>query len=131
MWTRPPGFNPAWPTIGVTVKVNALPVAQYNTLLNAMDANGKHTLPFYIFEWYSWGNDPAFQFTWNFKCGQFTNYSNMCNKELDQIIADLTLSRDPAERQALSTRAGDRGPGRGSVDLPVRASSGSLPRDRT
>ncbi|HSB89494.1 MAG TPA: ABC transporter substrate-binding protein [Anaerolineales bacterium] len=91
-------------TIGVTVNVNALPIAQYNELLNAMDANGKHTLPFYIFEWYSWGNDPAFQFTWNFKCGQFTNYTNTCNQELDQIIADLTLSRDPAERQRLSTR---------------------------
>jgi peptide/nickel transport system substrate-binding protein len=91
-------------TIGVTVKVNALPIAQYNTLLNAADANGKHTLPFYIFEWYSWGNDPAFQFTWNFKCGQFTNYTNMCNQELDKIIADLTLSRDPAKREALSKR---------------------------
>lgn len=91
-------------TIGVTVKVNALPVAQYNELLNAQDAKGKHTLPFYIFEWYSWGNDPAFQFTWNFKCGQFTNYSNMCNQELDKIIADLTLSRDPAQREALSKR---------------------------
>jgi peptide/nickel transport system substrate-binding protein len=90
--------------IGVTVNVNALPIAQYNELLNAMDEGGKHNLPFYIFEWYSWGNDPAFQFTWNFKCGQFTNYANMCNEELDQIIADLTLSRDPAERQELSTR---------------------------
>lgn len=90
--------------IGVTVNINALPVAQYNELLNGMDEGGKHNLPFYIFEWYSWGNDPAFQFTWNFKCGQFTNYSNTCNEELDQIIADLTLSRDPAERQALSAR---------------------------
>lgn len=90
--------------IGVTVNVNALPVAQYNELLNAMDANGNHTLPFYIFEWYSWGNDPAFQFTWNFKCGQFTNYSMTCNKELDDIISQLTLSRDPAEREELSRR---------------------------
>jgi peptide/nickel transport system substrate-binding protein len=90
--------------IGVTVNVNALPVAQYNELLNAMDADGKHTLPFYIFEWYSWGNDPAFQFTWNFKCGQFTNYSMMCNEELDQIIAQLTTSQDPAEREELSRR---------------------------
>jgi peptide/nickel transport system substrate-binding protein len=91
-------------TIGVTVNVNALPISQYNELLNAMSADGKHTLPFYIFEWYSWGNDPAFQFTWNFKCGQFTNYSMTCNKELDQIIADLTLERDPAKREALSRR---------------------------
>jgi peptide/nickel transport system substrate-binding protein len=90
--------------IGVTVNVNALPVAQYNELLNAMDESGKHNLPFYIFEWYSWGNDPAFQFTWNFKCGQFTNYSNTCNEELDQIIADLTLNSDPAFREERSKR---------------------------
>jgi peptide/nickel transport system substrate-binding protein len=90
--------------IGVTVNVNALPIAQYNELLNAVDADGKHNLPFYIFEWYSWGNDPAFQFTWNFKCGQWTNYSNVCNEELDKIIADLTLSRDPTQREELSKR---------------------------
>ena len=90
--------------IGVTVNVNALPVAQYNELLNAMDENGKHNLPFYIFEWFSWGNDPAFQFTWNFKCGQFTNYANMCNEELDQIISDLTLNSDPDFREERSTR---------------------------
>ena len=90
--------------IGVTVNVNALPIAQYNELLNAVDADGKHNLPFYIFEWYSWGNDPAFQFTWNFKCGQWTNYSNVCNEELEQIITDLTLSRDPAQREELSKR---------------------------
>ena len=90
--------------IGVTVNVNALPVAQYNELLNAMDENGKHNLPFYIFEWYSWGNDPAFQFTWNFNCGQFTNYSNTCNEELNKIITDLTLSLDPDERDSLSKR---------------------------
>ena len=90
--------------IGVTVNVNALPIAQFNGLLDGMDENGKHNLPFYIFEWYSWGNDPAFQFTWNFKCGQWTNYSNVCNEELEQIITDLTLSRDPAEREELSKR---------------------------
>jgi peptide/nickel transport system substrate-binding protein len=90
--------------IGVTVNVNALPVAQYNELLNAMDEGGKHNLPFYIFEWFSWGNDPAFQFTWNFKCGQFTNYANVCNEEIDQIISDLTLNSDPAFREERSRR---------------------------
>lgn len=90
--------------IGITLNVNALPIAQYDEMLNAVDENGAHTLPFYIFEWYSWGNDPAFQFTWNFKCGQWTNYSMVCNEELDQIIADLTTSLDPAEREALSKR---------------------------
>lgn len=82
--------------IGVKVKVNALPNAQYNDLLN----NNK--LPFYIFEWYSWGNDPAFQFTWNFKCKQGTNYSHYCDPKLDDIISQLVTTRDPAKRNDIS-----------------------------
>jgi ABC-type transport system substrate-binding protein len=82
--------------IGVKVKVNALPNAQYNDLLN----NNK--LAFYIFEWYSWGNDPAFQFTWNFKCKQGTNYAKYCDPKLDDIIAQLVTTRDPAKRNDIS-----------------------------
>ncbi len=84
--------------IGVKVKVNAVPTAQYNDLLN----NNK--LPFYIFEWYSWGNDPAFQFTWNFKCGQGTNYSKYCDPKLDDIISQLITTRDPAQRNQISAQ---------------------------
>ncbi len=82
--------------INVRVKINALPNAQYNDLLN----NDK--LSFYIFEWYSWGNDPAFQFTWNFKCKQFTDYSRFCDPKLDDIISQLIATRDPAKRDAIS-----------------------------
>ncbi|MGE5137912.1 MAG: ABC transporter substrate-binding protein [Rudaea sp.] len=82
--------------IGVKVKVNALPNAQYNDLLN----NNK--LAFSIFEWYSWGNDPAFQFTWNFKCKQGTNYSKFCDPKLDDLIQQLITTRDPAQREAIS-----------------------------
>lgn len=85
--------------IGVKVKINALPTAQYNDLLNS------HKLPFYIFEWYSWGNDPAFQFTWNYKCQQSTNYTMYCNPKLDQMINQLITTRDPAEREKISKEA--------------------------
>lgn len=85
--------------LGINVTINAVPTAQYQELL------GTHEIPMYIFEWYSWGNDPFYQLTWNFGCGQFTNYTNYCNEEIDQIIEQGTYSRDADERAELARRA--------------------------
>ncbi|NIM95334.1 MAG: hypothetical protein GTO18_16690 [Anaerolineales bacterium] len=85
--------------IGIDVTINAVPTAEFSGLINS------HELPFFIQEWYSWGNDPFYQLTWNFKCGSFPNFVNYCNEELDQIIQDGTFSRDPAERAELARRA--------------------------
>ena len=85
--------------IDVDVKINAMPTAQYTEILNT------HELPFYIFEWYSWGNDPAFQFTWNFRCEQWTNYVMYCDDELDDLIKELTATRDPDKRMEISKQA--------------------------
>ncbi len=85
--------------IGIDVAINAVPTAEFSELINS------HELPFFIQEWYSWGNDPFYQLTWNFKCGSFPNFVNYCNEELDQIIEDGTFSRDPDERQTLTRRA--------------------------
>jgi peptide/nickel transport system substrate-binding protein len=83
-------------TIGVKVNINAQPTAQFNSLLDT------HEQPFYMFEWYSWGNDPAFQFTWNFYCGAWTNYAMYCDPAMDKIIDDLIVITDPTEREKLS-----------------------------
>ncbi len=85
--------------IGVKVKINALPTAQFSGLINS------HELPFFIQEWYSWGNDPFYQLTWNFKCGSFPNFVNYCSEELDKIIEEGTFSRDDTKRKELATRA--------------------------
>jgi peptide/nickel transport system substrate-binding protein len=85
--------------IGITVNINAVPTAQFSEMINS------HELPFFIQEWYSWGNDPFYQLTWNFKCDSFPNFANYCNKELDQIIEEGTFSRDPAKRAELADRA--------------------------
>jgi peptide/nickel transport system substrate-binding protein len=90
--------------IGITVNINAVPAGEYAGLLNALDDNGQHPLPFFIQEWYSWGNDPFYQLTFNLKCGAFTNYVNYCNPEVDGIIEAGTFSRDPEERAALLDR---------------------------
>lgn len=82
--------------IGVKVNINAQPTAQFNSLLDT------HEQPFYMFEWYSWGNDPAFQLTWNFRCEAWTNYSMYCDPAMDKIIDDLIVISDPAQREQLS-----------------------------
>lgn len=85
--------------IGVTVTINPVPTADFSGLVFS------HELPFFIQEWYSWGSDPFYQLTWNFKCGSFPNFVNFCSEELDQIIDAGTFSRDPAERADLARRA--------------------------
>ena len=85
--------------IGVTVSVNAVPTGDFSGLIFS------HEEPFFINEWYSWGNDPFYQLTWNFKCDAFTNLTNFCSEELDQIIERGTFSRDSAERADLARRA--------------------------
>lgn len=85
--------------LGIDVTINAVPTAEFSELINS------HELPLFIQEWYSWGNDPFYQLTWNFKCDSFPNFVNYCNEEMDQIIESGTFSRDAAEREELSRRA--------------------------
>jgi peptide/nickel transport system substrate-binding protein len=85
--------------IGVNVTINAVPTAEFSELINS------HELPFFIQEWYSWGNDPFYQLTWNFKCGAFPNFVNYCNEDLDALIDAGTFSRDPEERADLAAQA--------------------------
>jgi peptide/nickel transport system substrate-binding protein len=85
--------------IGINVIINAVPTAQFSDLLNS------RALPLFINEWYSWGNDPFYQLTWNFDCQSFPNFTNFCSEELDAIIEAGTFSRDTAERAELLRRA--------------------------
>jgi peptide/nickel transport system substrate-binding protein len=81
----------------VTVKV--LSDADYFAQLN------NHELPFFIHDWYSWGNDPAFQFSFLLQCGVFTNYTDYCNERIDQLIEEVTWSVDEAKRETLMREA--------------------------
>ena len=85
--------------IGIEVTVNKMSDADFFERLNS------HELPFFIHDWYSWGNDPAFQFTFLVKCGAFTNYANYCNERLDQIIDEVTWTIDESEREELMRKA--------------------------
>jgi peptide/nickel transport system substrate-binding protein len=85
--------------IGINVTINAVPTAQFGEL------EYSHELPFFIEQWYSWGNDPFYQLTFDLKCDAFTNLVRYCNPEVDQLIEQGTYSRDPEERAQLIRRA--------------------------
>jgi peptide/nickel transport system substrate-binding protein len=62
-------------------------------------------LPFFIHDWYSWGNDPAFQLSFLLKCGAFTNYVDYCNERVDELIEEVTWTIDEAKREELMREA--------------------------
>ncbi|NIS11347.1 MAG: ABC transporter substrate-binding protein, partial [Anaerolineae bacterium] len=64
-----------------------------------------HELPLFIHDWYSWGNDPAYQLTFLLKCGQFTNYADYCNPRVDELIELATWTLDEAKRQEYMNEA--------------------------
>jgi len=85
--------------IGITVKINVLPDADYSA------KRGNRELPMFFHEWYSWGNDPFYQMTFLAKCKAFTNFADGCNQRLDKIITEGTFETDSAKRAALSLEA--------------------------
>jgi len=85
--------------IGVNVTVNKMTDADFFGKLNA------HELPLFIHDWYSWGNDPAYQLTFLLQCGQFTNYADYCNPRVDELIGLATWTLDEAKRQEYMNEA--------------------------
>jgi peptide/nickel transport system substrate-binding protein len=79
--------------IGVNVTINRLPTAEFMDLLN------QHQLGFFIHEWDSWGNDPTYEFSFNYLCGQFTNYTDYCNERVDELIETTAWSLDPQVKE--------------------------------
>ena len=80
--------------VGINVTIDRLPDAQFFEQLNA------HQLPFFIHDWYSWGNDPSYQLSFLLKCGQFTNYADYCNERVDELIETTAWSLDADVREA-------------------------------
>ncbi len=84
---------------GVEVTVNRLTDADF------FDKLYKHQLPFFIHDWYSWGNDPAYQLTFLLKCGAFTNFADYCNPRVDELIAQATWTVDQEARKKMLDEA--------------------------
>ncbi len=84
---------------GVEVTVNRLTDADF------FDKLYQHQLPFFIHDWYSWGNDPAYQLTFLLKCGAFTNFADYCNPRVDELIAQATWTVDQEARKKMLDEA--------------------------
>ncbi|GAB4408292.1 MAG: ABC transporter substrate-binding protein [Anaerolineales bacterium] len=84
---------------GVEVTVNRLTDADF------FDKLYKHQLPFFIHDWYSWGNDPAYQLTFLLKCGAFTNFADYCNPRVDELIQQATWTVDQDARKKMLDEA--------------------------
>ncbi len=87
--------------IGIQVKINRLPDAQFSERLN------KKQLSFFIHDWYSWGEDPFYQMAFLVKSTASTNFSQYDNPELDKLIDTGMWQTDKAQRAATSKQAQD------------------------
>lgn len=85
--------------IGVNVEIERLPDAAYYQRLN------EHSLPMFLHDWFSWGEDPFFQMTFLLKSEAFTNYANYSNTEFDALLEKGTFELDPETRAAISRQA--------------------------
>lgn len=85
--------------IGVNVEIERLPDAAYYQRLN------EHSLPMFLHDWFSWGEDPFFQMTFLLKSGAFTNYADYSNADFDALLEKGTFELDPEKRAEISRQA--------------------------
>lgn len=85
--------------VGVDVEIERLPDASYYQRLS------EKSMPMFLHDWFSWGEDPFFQMGFLLKSGQFTNYANYSNPELDAVLEEGTFELDQARRDELSRQA--------------------------
>ena len=80
--------------IGIDVQIQELPGAAY------FDKIQKHELVFFFTNfWISINNEPYYHVYWKFHHA-CCNYANYANAEVDQLIADNTISTDMAARDS-------------------------------
>lgn len=85
--------------IGVNVDIERLPDAAYYQRLN------EHSLPMFLHDWFSWGEDPFFQMGFLLKSGAFTNYADYSNPEFDALLEKGTFELDSDKRAEISRQA--------------------------
>lgn len=85
--------------IGMTVKIQKLPYAQYNEL----EQGSK--LQMWTDGWISWVNDPFYHLSWLAASASPTNYPKLNSPRIDEILAKYALSVDSPEKEAASKEA--------------------------
>jgi peptide/nickel transport system substrate-binding protein len=85
--------------IGMNVTIEKLPFASFNEQQQA----GKLQLA--IDSWISWVNDPYYHMFWNFYSKSPSNYGAYLNPQVDKILDENMLAKNPTTRAASSRRA--------------------------
>jgi peptide/nickel transport system substrate-binding protein len=85
--------------VGIDVQIQKLPDATYYKRLN------EHSLPMFIHDWFSWGEDPFFQMGFLLKSKAATNYANYANPQLDALLDKGTFELNQGKRDDLSKQA--------------------------
>ncbi|MFS2293476.1 MAG: ABC transporter substrate-binding protein [Actinomadura sp.] len=85
--------------IGIDVQIQRLPDAAYYKRLN------EHSLPLFLHDWFSWGEDPFFQMGFLLKNGSPTNYAGYSNPRLDELLEKGTFELDRKKRDEISRQA--------------------------
>jgi peptide/nickel transport system substrate-binding protein len=85
--------------IGIEVEIERVSDAVYFERLN------EHSLPMFLHDWFSWGEDPFFQMGFLLKSDAFTNYADYSNPEFDALLEKGTFELDPEKREEISRQA--------------------------
>lgn len=85
--------------IGIELEIAVLPDADFGQQIN------EGTLPLFIHDWLSWGEDAFYQMTFLTTCDKVTNYARFCNEEYDALVEEGTFETDPARREEISSQA--------------------------
>lgn len=85
--------------VGVEVTIEKLPDAVFYQRLS------EHSLPMFLHDWFSWGEDPFFQMSFLLKSGAATNYADYSNPQFDALLEKGTFELDPARRSEISRQA--------------------------
>lgn len=62
-------------------------------------------LQMFVDEMLPWIDDPDYELSLTLQCGVFGNYTDYCNKDVDQIINDGWTERDAAKRKTMFEQA--------------------------
>jgi peptide/nickel transport system substrate-binding protein len=89
----------AFAQAGVTVKVNQLQSAQYDSEL------GAHQFQTFLGEWYSWGQDPIYQMFFLLDSISPVDYTGYSNPDFNSLVAKAITESSVATRDQLSRQA--------------------------
>lgn len=80
--------------VGINVTINRMAAAEFYQSLT------KRELPFFIYDWCSYINDPSYHLHFNLRTGSWANFVQYSNERVDELIDTAAWSLDPDVKEA-------------------------------